>query len=108
MKKIINGKKYDTDTFEVQFIVLLDGFYQHFDGNTFHYLREALYRTKKGTYFIYRRHDAENPCIDDFVSGMDVPILLFSREDAMLWAEIRLSAEEYFNAFGRPAEIFEF
>ena len=94
MKKIIDGKLYDTETAECL------GFYQHFDGNTFHYLREALYRTKKG--------DAENPCIDDFVSGMDVPILLFSREDAMLWAEIRLSAEEYFNAFGRPAEIFEF
>ena len=102
MKKIIDGKLYDTETAECL------GFYQHFDGNTFHYLREALYRTKKGTYFIYSRHDAENPCIDDFVSGMDVPILLFSREDAMLWAEIRLNAEEYFNAFGRPAEIFEF
>ena len=93
MKKIIDGKLYDTETAECL------GFYPHFDGNTFHYLREALYRTKKGTYFIYSRHDAENPCIDDFVSGM---------EDAMLWAEIRLSAEEYFNAFGRPAEIFEF
>ena len=74
MKKIINGKLYDTETAECL------GFYQHFDGNTFHYLREALYRTKKGTYFIYRRHDAENPCIDDFISGMDVPILLFSRK----------------------------
>ena len=102
MKKRIDGKLYDTETAECL------GIYQHFDGNTFHYLREALYQTKKETYFIYSRHDAENPCIDDFVSGMDVPILLFSREDAMLWAEIRLSAEEYFNAFGRPAEIFEF
>ena len=62
MKKIIDGKLYDTETAECL------GFYQHFDGNTFHYLREALYRTKKGTYFIYSRHDAENPCIDDFVS----------------------------------------
>lgn len=39
MKKIIDGKLYDTETAECL------GFYQHFDGNTFHYLREALYRT---------------------------------------------------------------
>lgn len=30
MKKIINGKLYDTETAECL------GFYQHFDGNTFH------------------------------------------------------------------------
>ena len=62
MKKIINGKLYDTETAECL------GFYQHFDGNTFHYLREALYRTKKGTYFIYRRHDAENPWVWMYLS----------------------------------------
>lgn len=31
MKKIIDGKLYDTETAECL------GFYQHFDGNTFHY-----------------------------------------------------------------------
>lgn len=41
MKKIIDGKLYDTETAECL------GFYPHFDGNTFHYLREALYRTKR-------------------------------------------------------------
>ena len=98
MKKIIDGKLYNTETAECL------GVYQDFDPKTFHYYHEALYLTKKGTYFVYSGKGIENPSADDSVLGMDVSISLFSRENAMLWAEIRLTAEKYFSLFGRPTE----
>lgn len=47
MKKIINGKRYDTDTAEVVHD-WSNGYYC----NDFHYCEETLYKTKSGAYFL--------------------------------------------------------
>jgi hypothetical protein len=47
MKKIINKKIYDTDTAEC---IASDEFSNSFD---FNYCFEAVYKTKKGTFFFY-------------------------------------------------------
>ena len=47
MKKIIEGKTYNTET------ALLLGDWQNLWKGDYHYCREELYRTKKGTYFLY-------------------------------------------------------
>ena len=46
MKKIINGKTYNTETAE------LIGDYSQSYPNDFNYIEEALYVTKKGGYFL--------------------------------------------------------
>lgn len=47
MKRIIEGKKYDTETADC--IAELDNGYY---GNDFKRCKESLYRTKKGTWFL--------------------------------------------------------
>ncbi|MCY0893868.1 MAG: hypothetical protein OWR52_10220 [Acidibacillus sp.] len=48
MKKIINGKVYDTETAtEVRS-------YERGNVSDFHYIQEILYKTKRGSWFLYR------------------------------------------------------
>jgi hypothetical protein len=49
MKKIINGKRYDTETAEK--VHTWDN--GHYPGD-FHMYEERLYRTKKGMFFLYK------------------------------------------------------
>lgn len=49
MKKIINGKLYDTDTAEYI------GGYEYGNSSDFEYVSEALYRKKTGEFFLYGR-----------------------------------------------------
>lgn len=47
MKKVINGKVYNTETAEEV------ASYSFSNSNDFRYIREKLYRTKKGNWFLY-------------------------------------------------------
>ncbi len=47
MKRIIDGKKYDTETADC-----IAFWSNHYFPNDFHYCEEGLYRTKKGSWFI--------------------------------------------------------
>ena len=62
MKKIIEGKTYNTET------ALLLGDWQNLWKGDYHYCREELYRTRKGTYFIYGEGGALS-CYARYIGG---------------------------------------
>lgn len=89
MKKIIEGKTYNTETAE------LLGTYQYLRRDDYHYCREELYRTKKGTYFLYGEGGALTSYAryhgGSATGGADFQVM--SDKEAKVWAEKRLSAD---------------
>lgn len=103
MKKIINGKKYDTETARECFQ------YQH--GNTYvdreHAYTEVLYRKRTGEFFLhgwggrlskYGRLD-ERRCLYSVEE-----ILPMSETEAKVWAECHMDGDEYETLFGEVEE----
>lgn len=88
MKKIINGKLYDTDqsTLIGKRRITLD----------YYYCLEQLYLTRKGHYFLYKYAMDDDDSYTSFYA--------LSEEQAKKWAETYLSAEEYCHSFGEPEE----
>ena len=102
MKKIINGAVCNTATAK-----LLGSFDNGERPSDLSYVRESLYRTKSGQYFIhgeggagtrYARQTEPN----HWRSGEALSIL--SLEAAQKWAEEHLDGDEYIRAFGEPEE----
>lgn len=100
MIKVINGKKYDTNTAKE-----LTSFYNEETG--FRYLEEALYRKKTGEYFIYGNGGALTkyrvPCDNDSWSG-SCAITPITQNEAKAWVEEHCSGEEYIEIFGDVEE----
>lgn len=100
MKKIIEGKRYDTDAEGVE---LVAGFSNHLGASDFRYLSEDLYRTESGNWFVcgeggpmtqYARPDG-----DGWTGGSDIHPM--DPEDARQWLEDRdevEALEKYFAA----------
>lgn len=84
MKKIINGKIYNTKTAE-----LIHEYDNGIYGNDFRSLDEALYKTKKGAYFIAGSGGPMTKyariCGDSQSSGEGIKVL--SEEEAVTWLE---------------------
>ena len=102
MRKVINGKMYNTETAE-----FLGGWSNGYYTNDFHYCSEDLYRTKKGTYFIYGKGGAMSRYSSDKGNGwrgFGSDIRLLSIEEAKAWAMVRLDADDYENIFGDVEE----
>lgn len=101
MRKIINGKKYDTDTAtEV-------GNWDNGAGlRDFRYCEETLYRKRTGEYFIYGYGHAMSRyaerCGDMWGAGSAIIPLTY--DAARQWAEEHLDAEEYEKEFGEVSE----
>ena len=102
MKKIINGKLYDTDTAKE-----LDCYANTYDTRDFRWFRETLYRKKTGEYFLhgeggpmskYSRTIGQNP----WSGGEEIRPL--SMEDATAWAEKHMDADAYQAEFGEIVE----
>lgn len=102
MKKTIDGKMYNTDTAE-----LLGSYENECCYNDFRYIKETLYRTKKGRYFLHGRGGAatrySQKCGDNcWCNGEDiVPI---SITEAKEFAEAHLEADLYEYIFGKVEE----
>lgn len=102
MKKIINGKKYDTNTAkEVGYwnngLLLTD----------INYIEEILYQKKTGEFFLYgkggaRTEYAEHIGENNSRSGSN--IILLAEDEAKKWAEERLAVDEYEEIFGEVEE----
>lgn len=102
MKKIINGKKYDTDT------ATLIG--EHSNGGgwrDFQHYEEELYQKKTGEFFL---HGEGGPMTRYGVqvemnsrSGGE-KIIPLERDEAMEWVERNMSAEDYERLFGEIEE----
>ena len=102
MKKIINGKKYDTDTArEVGY-----------DNNgllysDFFYIEETLYKKKTGEFFLRGRGGAATKyaeCKPGKFSGSGKAIVPLTEDEAKKWAEDHLTVEEYEGIFGEAEE----
>ena len=102
MKKVINGTLCNTETAK-----LLGSFENEcYPGDT-GYIREALYRTKSGAYFLHAvggagTRYAQQTEPNHWRSGERITLL--DLESAQKWAEEHLDGDEYIRAFGEPEE----
>ena len=101
MKKIINGKKYDTDTAKI----LGSAGYSH--PGDFNYWYEALYRKKTGEFFLHGVGGAMSKYVrstglNEWTGGEEIHLL--SPEEARKWIEKNLDAEEYERILGEVEE----
>ena len=94
MKKVINGKMYNTDTAE------LLGEYSNSEYG-FNHVYEGLYVTKNGTYFLHGE-GGPNTYYGRYATCRNIELL--SVEEAKKWAETHLDADEYIEAFGEIEE----
>ena len=101
MKRIVGGKKYDTDTAKY---VGSDAYSTPGD---FNWWEEALYRKKTGEFFLcaaggpatcYARRSGQN----EWSSGEE--IIPFTNEEAKEWVEKHLSGDKYEEIFGEVEE----
>ena len=101
MKKIIDGKLYNTET-----ATHLGSYWNGLSKRDFRYCEETLYRKKNGEYFCHGSGGAMT-CYasrhgDTRSEGeMIVPM---TEAEAKRWAEDYLTVEEYIAAFGEPEE----
>lgn len=103
MVKIINGKKYSTETAEC--VGHCDNGWDVEDDA---YFSEDLYRKKTGEFFLYCSGAGEpvtgysGPITPFFIdNSYIVPLTL---EEAQGWAELTLSGEQYVEIFGDVGE----
>lgn len=102
MKKIINGKLYNTDTARE-----LGSWANSGDWRDFNHMEETLYRKKTGEFFLFgeggpRTRYAETVGQNQWTGGSK--ILPLSWDDARQWAEDHLNADEYEAIFGEVSE----
>lgn len=102
MKKIINGKVYNTDT--AQFIGEWENNYNTGD---FRYCREVLYKTKKGNYFVYGEGGPmskySKSCGNNSSTGSE-DIELITPDEARMWAHHYMDADVVIQFFGEVEE----
>lgn len=104
MKKIINGRMYDTETAEIVAEA------SHGGVRDFRYYREELHRKKDGEFFLFGEggglskyaHRSEDGGFD---GGEAITPL--TEEGARRWMEHNASIEEYCVVFGTPSEDAE-
>ena len=101
MKKIINGKVYDTTSAKEV------GRYENGLPTDFDYIEEVLYRKRTGEFFLHgsggaRTKYATSVGGNSWAGGEK--ILPISYEEARQWAEEHLAAEAYEAAFGAVVE----
>lgn len=104
MKKIINGKVYDTDTARDM------GGDSYSNRRDFSYWSETLYQKRTGEFFLYGEGGpmsryAETIGQNEWSGGAKIIPLSLSK--AREWAGEHLSADEYAAAFGLPDEDAE-
>ena len=96
MKKIIGGKKYDTDTAKYL------GYAGYSHPGDFNFWLERLYRKKTGEFFLHciggpMSKYARQIGLNEWTGGEEIRPL--SPEEAQKWAEKHLEAEEYEQIF---------
>lgn len=105
MKKIINGKRYDTDTAKE-----LGWTSSAVGRNDFHFWKEVLYQKRTGEFFLYGEGGPASRYsravgLNEWSGGERLmPLTL---EEAMKWAEENLDGEEYESIFSLPEETEE-
>ena len=102
MRKIINGRSYDTE--KARFVGDWEASCERTD---FNWYSEELYQKRTGEYFLHGEGRAASPYsratgMNEWSGGEDIrPI---TAEEARMWAEEHLSADTYEQEFGEVAE----
>lgn len=101
MKKIINGKVYDTDKAEEM------GYWEYSNPSDFHHISETLYRKRTGEFFIW----GEGGPMTKYARAIEQNswsggqrIMPLSLAEAREWAEEHLDGEDYEKIFGDVVE----
>ena len=105
MKKIINGKVYDTEKAKK-----VASWYSSYARNDFNYYEEELYKKKTGEFFLYGEGNAASPYSrscgqSEWCGGEKIVPLTF--KEAQEWAEKHLDGDDYCDIFGEPDEDAE-
>lgn len=102
MKKIINGRKYDTDT-----AVAVASYFSGSSYRDFNYVEETLYKKRTGEFFLYGEGGAMSrysvSCGDNSWCGGEA-IILMSEMAARAWVEAHCTGDEYEKIFGEVEE----
>lgn len=102
MKKIINGKRYDTET------ATQVGYWENMaDIRNFGYVCETLYRKRGGEHFLHGEGGASTKYAKSYGLnewGFGERIMPMTHEEARQWAEEHLECDEYEAEFGEAPE----
>ena len=101
MKKIINRKKYDTETAKE-----LGGNSNGMGRGDFRYIAETLYQKKNGEFFLHGAGGAMTEYAESYADGRGFGerIIPITEEEARDWVEKNLDAEDYEEIFGEVEE----
>ena len=101
MKKVINGKRYDTSTAK-----LVGKYSKDCSVTDFPWYMEELYRKSTGEYFLYGEGNAASRyAVQSYgMWGAGSAITPMSYDDARKWAEKNLDFDEYEAEFGEVPE----
>lgn len=100
MKRIIDGKRYDTSTAE-EIATATHGYRREFS-----YYEETLYCKRTGEYFLYGYGHGASRYAEQVLGawGPGEDIIPMTYEQARQWAERNLEADEYEREFGEVPE----
>ena len=105
MKKIINGKVYDTATAK-----RIGEYEPNPYRSDFHYYCETLYQKKTGEFFLHGEGNAASKysrsCGQNEWCGSE-KIIPMTYKEAQKWAEEHLDGDDYCEIFGEPDESGE-
>lgn len=102
MKKIINGKKYDTETARAVADYANNGNWRDFT-----HFEETLYQKKTGEFFLYGEGGPMTRyavAIEQNCMSGGRKIIPLTIKDAQKWAEAYLTADDYEEIFGEVEE----
>ena len=101
MKKIINGKKYDTETAKE-----IGRYFNGYNCRDFNYVEETLYKKRTGEFFL---HGEGGPmtrygekCGNFY--GYGNIIIPLTENEAKTWAEKNMDVDDYEELFGEVEE----
>lgn len=105
MKKVINGKLYDTTK-----AAKMASWENNRDYTSFSHLEETLYRKRTGEYFLHGEGEARTKYAkryEDNLWGHGEEIIPLTVKAAQEWAEEHLDGDEYQQIFGAVDEESE-
>ena len=101
MKKIINGKMYNTETAD-----WIANYWNQRSSTDFRHVDENLYRKKTGEFFLQGEGGPltsyARACGNAYCSGENIRPL--TEDEAREWLEEYGTADEYIRCFGEPEE----
>jgi len=101
MKKIINGRLYNTETAKE-----LGSYWNELSKSDFRNLSEYLYKKKNGEYFLYGEGGAMTKYSESNgnTTWGSIDIIPLTENEAKQWAEKNISADRYVEIFGDVSE----